>query len=108
MSEGNQKAIDKLADIIKEMELKLELSEIAYRIEHQDYQIVFADSTNHQDSHHVEIQEALIEAFIETKDGDAKKEIKYKLSHPLAYEQWEKEDNTPSVAGEKMDIDKDL
>ncbi len=107
MGEGSQKAIDALAEIIKEMKMKLVLSEIAYRIDHQDYQVTFSDG-KFDDSHHAEIPEPLIETFLATKNNDAKRDIKYKLSNPAAYEHWEQEDNVAAEKEERIDIDKDL
>src|SRR3989338_9104627 len=84
MSTGSKEAIAMIAGIIKEMKLKQELTEIAYRSDYQDYQVIL------DDNHHCEIREKLIEDFMSTKSGDAKKQIQFKLGHPIAWEDWER------------------
>ncbi len=100
MFTGSKEAIETIAGIIQEMKLKQELTEIAYRIDYQDYQVVF------DDSHHCEIREKLINDFMATKNGDAKKQIQFKLTHLIAWEEWEKpvkptqQDDKPVVEDE--------
>ena len=98
MYTGSQEAIDAIAAIIKDMKLKQELTGIAYRIDHQDYQVVF------DDTHHCEIRDKLINDFMSTKNGDAKKQIQFKLNHLVAWEDWEKPDR-PTQQDDSLVVD---
>ena len=99
--QGSQKAIDAIAAIIAEMKLKLELTEIAYRIDHEDYQVSFGDT------HHCEIQEKTINDVLEFKNADAKRQILFKLNHLTPWEEWEKPEK-PGEADEKMSLDEEV
>ena len=101
MYTGSQEAIDAIAAIIKDMKLKQELTGIAYRIDHQDYQVVF------DDTHHCEIRDKLITDFMTTKNGDAKRQIQFQLRHLIAWEDWEKS-SSPAPKDDKMEVEEDL
>lgn len=104
MSEGSKEAIEALAAIVKAMNLKQELSEISYRIDYQDYQVVF------DETHHIEIREKLIEDYMRTKDEDALREMQYLLNHLIAWEEWENPNPPSSKKGtdDGMQIDQEL
>jgi len=98
MSNGSQAAIDAIAAIIKEMKLKQELTEIYYRIDYEDYQVLFGET------HHCEIQEKTINDVLEFKNADAKRQIHFLLNHLTAYEEWEKQGKA-AAPEEKMQLD---
>jgi len=101
MSQGSQKALEALAAVVKEMKLKAELTEISYRPDYQDYQVIF------DDTHHCEIREKLIEDYMATKNGDALREMHYLFNHLIAWEEWDRPEKSGPSDG-KMEIDKEI
>lgn len=102
MSNTNPKAIEGILAIIKEMKLKQELSDIVYRPDYEDYQLLFGDT------HHCEIQEKIINDVIVFKNGDAKRQIQYLLNHLIAWAEWEKPGQSDTVQEDKMSLDDDI
>lgn len=106
MGQGSKEAIEVLAAIIKELNLKVQLEEIAYRVDYQDYQV------NFENTHHCEIREKLIDDYLRLTgepQADAKREIVYIVSHLVAWEDWEQPDKSSgSSPDDRMEIDKEI
>jgi len=102
MSTGSKEAIDAIVAIIKDMKLKQEVTEITYRTDYQDYQVIF------DETHHCEINESTIEGFMGTKNGDLKREIQFRLNHLVAFEEWDKPVPPGAKQEEKMQVDEEL
>ncbi len=98
MATGNKQAVELIVGIIKEMKLKHEPTEIVYRPDYQDYQVLFGDS------HHCEIQEKFIDDVLTFKSGDAKRQIQFMLNHLVAWQEWEKPAK-PMPQDEKIAVD---
>ena len=102
MSTGSKEAIEGIVAIIKEMKLKQKPTEIVYRTDYQDYQVLFGDS------YHCEIQEKTINDVLQFKSGDAKRQIQFLLNHLTAYQDWEKPAGPAPKQDEKMVVDDEL
>ena len=84
MLHSEEKALEVIQSIAQEgMSLKRQITGLAYRADYQDYQVIL-DKT-----HHCEIREKLVDAFIKSKDQDVRKEIIFRLENPTAFEEWE-------------------
>lgn len=101
MATGSKEAIDAIVVITKEMKLKKKMTEISYRSDYEDYQVIF------DETHHCEINASTINDFMSTKNGDLKREIQFRLNHLIAFEEWDKP-VPPGQREEKIQVDEEL
>lgn len=96
-------AVGKLA---QEINLKRKLTDLMYRKSAQDYQFML------DENYHCEIREKLIEGFLaDPKNGDIRREIKFRLENAPAFEDIEKGNKGESGVieeEEKIQIEDDL
>ncbi|MCB9771899.1 MAG: hypothetical protein H6754_05060 [Candidatus Omnitrophica bacterium] len=98
MSHSHEATIASIIGIIQKMKLKHEVTNITYRTDYQDYQLLFGDT------HHCEIQEKTINDVMVFKNGDALRQIQFLLNHLTAWQDWERpsQNDTPN---EKISLD---
>ncbi len=101
MSVENKKAVELILEIIKQMKLKQNVTQIIHRPDYQDYQLHFGDS------YHCEIQEKIIDDVLIFKSGDAKRQIQFALNHLIAWPEYEKPIKQ-AKQDEKISVDDEL
>ena len=101
MKHSEEKVQEILEKITQDMEPRKKVCTVMWRDDYMDYVLVL-DLT-----HHVEIREKLIDDYINHYHEDVLRELRFLLSHPVEYEDWEKEDlaGPPVDADEKTAID---
>jgi hypothetical protein len=84
MAMTEEKVTQILETIIKENNIGLPIKAVVYRDDYQDYFIVVGKV------HYCEIREKLFDVYSRTQDGDACREIVFKLKHPVELDEWRK------------------
>lgn len=84
MSNNKEATITSILEIIQKMKLKQEVTNITYRTDYEDFQLLFGDT------HHCEIQEKTINDVVVFKNGDALRQIQFLLNHLTAWQDWER------------------
>lgn len=87
------KAKDAVESIANDLKFSKPLTEIIYREDYGDYQVIIDDNL------HCEIRERLIEEYIKTKHVDIRKEIFFRLEHAVEFEEWEQPESSKQSQG---------
>lgn len=92
-----------IGKLAQEIGLKRKLTDLLYRKSAQDYQFIL------DENYHCEIREKLIEGFLaDPKNGDIRREIKFRLENAPAFEDIEKRGTGEVQEEEKIQIEDDI
>ena len=95
-----EKAAQIISAVMKEMGSKLKITDLSYRNDYQDFQVIF------DDRYHAEFRQKLIDTFAADKTGDVKREIVFRIENPMEFEDWEdKPGDVPQGGDDRMVID---
>jgi hypothetical protein len=83
MLHSEAKAREVFEAIVKEIKIPQAIESVSYRSDYQDYRIILNNNS------HAEIREKILDLFITEKHADSKKEIVFRLMHPVQFEEWE-------------------
>lgn len=84
MPQTEEKALEIIETIATEMKIPQKVEGLRYRADYQDYQILL------DETFHCEFREKLIDLLAENiKDKEARKEVEFRLKHPVEFEDWE-------------------
>lgn len=99
MAVSEEKALKILQEIAREAEVTKPVKAVVYRADYQDYIVVIGST------HYFELREKLITDFSETQNIDLKREIVFKIKHPIELEDWQKEEMGISEEMTEEDLD---
>jgi len=86
MALSEEKVQQLLQEIVNEAKLGFEIKAVVHREDNWDYLVVLGTV------HYTDVREKLMNDFDQFRHADARKEIIFKLKHPMELEEWQKEE----------------
>lgn len=108
MLHTKEEVIKAVCVVAEGMKLDKKVRDVICREDYEDYQVVL------EDTHHCEIRDKVMGAYITSQDKESFKEIKFALQHAAQYSEWErldskkKRDDEDDDQGIVIDDDREL
>ena len=73
-----------VTQVAGQLKIPQKVQSLRYRQDYQDYQAILDQEW------HCEFREKIVELAMKEKDQDARREIEFRLKHPMKFEEWER------------------